>query len=136
MAFKLLGISDERTTCDCCGKTGLKRTVAMESDALGLVFYGTGCAGAALHGRKTPANTTRTVRDAEAVDANRAAVRKSKLQRIRMDGNEANRAYIHTNRPIEGSYFGYRGCEIVRIDGNDGNDATFFAAEGFVRPPV
>lgn len=30
MKYKILGISDDQTECDCCGKKGLKRTVALE----------------------------------------------------------------------------------------------------------
>lgn len=42
---KMLGISDEVTTCDCCGKNNLKRTVAIEmGDSETVVFYGVDCA--------------------------------------------------------------------------------------------
>lgn len=30
LKYKILGISDEQTECDCCGRKGLKRTVALE----------------------------------------------------------------------------------------------------------
>lgn len=42
--FVVLGISDEVTTCDCCGKTGLKRTVAMTNDGDTVLFLGCTCA--------------------------------------------------------------------------------------------
>jgi hypothetical protein len=43
MEVKVLGIFDDVNTCDCCGKTGLKRTVALEINEE--VFYcGTSCA--------------------------------------------------------------------------------------------
>ena len=49
--FTLLGIVDDVTTCDCCGKKNLKRTVALDKD--GDVFhYGTTCAAHALTGRR------------------------------------------------------------------------------------
>lgn len=41
---KALGITDERTTCDCCGKSNLKCTVAMELDSGEIVYYGRVCA--------------------------------------------------------------------------------------------
>ena len=41
---RALGITDAVTTCDCCGKSGLKRTVCMELDGGDLVHYGTTCA--------------------------------------------------------------------------------------------
>ena len=41
---KALGITDERTSCDCCGKSNLKCTVAMELDGGEIVYYGRTCA--------------------------------------------------------------------------------------------
>ena len=55
--FKVLGITDEVTTCDCCGKKNLKCTVALEDEAGEVVYYGRDCAGAAVYGRKTTKNT-------------------------------------------------------------------------------
>ena len=37
-------ITDEVTTCDCCGKFNLKATVLMLSDSGGLFHYGRTCA--------------------------------------------------------------------------------------------
>jgi len=42
---KALYIDDSVTTCDCCGKENLKKTVAMLLDCGSLVHYGTTCAG-------------------------------------------------------------------------------------------
>jgi hypothetical protein len=53
--IKILGISDEVTGCECCGKTNLKKTVALDIDG-SVVYYGTDCAGMALMGRKTAGN--------------------------------------------------------------------------------
>lgn len=41
---RALGIDDSVTTCDCCGKSGLKYTVAMELDSGEIVHYGCVCA--------------------------------------------------------------------------------------------
>lgn len=41
---RALGIDDSVTTCDCCGKSGLKSTVAMELDSGDIVHYGCVCA--------------------------------------------------------------------------------------------
>lgn len=49
----ILGISDEVTTCECCGKSGLKRTVVI-SCGDGMKFYGTSCASRSF---KTPQDT-------------------------------------------------------------------------------
>jgi hypothetical protein len=54
--MKILGITDEVNTCDCCGRTNLKKTVAMEFDAGGMVHYGADCAANAVYGKKTPTN--------------------------------------------------------------------------------
>ncbi len=42
---RALGTDDAVTTCDCCGKTNLKFTVAMELDDGEVVHYGSTCAG-------------------------------------------------------------------------------------------
>lgn len=41
--FKFLGTTDEVTTCDCCGKSKLKMTVAFDHDGE-VVYYGSTCA--------------------------------------------------------------------------------------------
>lgn len=51
--FTLLGITDDVTDCDCCGKTDLKCTMALaEHDAdgntVGEVYYGRDCGARAL----------------------------------------------------------------------------------------
>lgn len=43
--FKVLGITDERSVCDCCGKSDLKRVVAIQNEETSVVgYYGTTCA--------------------------------------------------------------------------------------------
>lgn len=41
---RALGTTDAVTTCECCGKSGLKLTVVMELDGGDIVHYGTTCA--------------------------------------------------------------------------------------------
>ncbi len=55
--FQIMGVTDEVTTCDCCGRANLKRTVCLRSveDAED-VFYGTQCAAVAM---KIPAADVR-----------------------------------------------------------------------------
>lgn len=65
--FKVLGINDEVTTCDCCGKTNLKCTVALESEATGIVRYGRDCAAKAVMGNKSRSNATHIEKVAKAV---------------------------------------------------------------------
>jgi hypothetical protein len=58
--MKILGINNEVTTCECCGRTNLKRTVVLASDN-GQVHYGTECAAKALRcDAKTVTNGIRT----------------------------------------------------------------------------
>lgn len=56
--FRVQGITDEATTCECCGREGLKRTVRLiELDAdgndLDAVYYGTSCAATAARTTST-----------------------------------------------------------------------------------
>lgn len=42
---KVLGITEQVNTCDCCGKSDLKRTVAiMDMETQEINYYGTTCA--------------------------------------------------------------------------------------------
>ncbi len=44
-SMKVLGISDERTTCECCGRTNLKSTVVIENiETHQIVYWGSTCA--------------------------------------------------------------------------------------------
>jgi hypothetical protein len=57
----VVGISDEVTTCDCCFRCGLKRTVALRFDTVdgdddGTVYYGTTCASRAFPALGKPAD--------------------------------------------------------------------------------
>lgn len=47
MTLKVIGINDEVTTCECCGRQNLKRTVVLSSGD-GERRYGTECAARAL----------------------------------------------------------------------------------------
>lgn len=42
--YRTLAIVDDVNTCDCCGKTNLKLTVAMERDDGEIVHFGSVCA--------------------------------------------------------------------------------------------
>jgi len=48
--FRMLGINDDVTTCECCGKSGLKCTVVL-TNGDGEVCYGRDCAARALAGK-------------------------------------------------------------------------------------
>jgi hypothetical protein len=46
--MKILGITDEITSCDCCGRTNLKCTVVIEDDLGNLLHFGRTCASMAM----------------------------------------------------------------------------------------
>lgn len=48
MKYTMHGITDEITTCDCCGKTSLKDTVALENEAGDVLYFGSHCAARVL----------------------------------------------------------------------------------------
>jgi len=59
-AMKALYIDDSITTCDCCGRTELKATVAMQLDCGGILHYGRTCA--ARNSGKTSQQITKEIR--------------------------------------------------------------------------
>ena len=64
---KYLGITDENTKCDLCGKPNLKKTVVLDTEN-GIVYYGTDCAASALMGKRSPRNSKIVLGKALAVD--------------------------------------------------------------------
>jgi hypothetical protein len=43
--YTVQGITDERESCDCCGRTGLKRVVVLlDAETDDFVYFGTTCA--------------------------------------------------------------------------------------------
>jgi hypothetical protein len=44
----IIGTTEEVTTCGCCGKSGLKKTVVIEVDGTEILYYGTVCASYAM----------------------------------------------------------------------------------------
>jgi hypothetical protein len=77
-AFEIKGTTGDVSTCDCCGRRGLRKTVVMlPLDADGNVdgeptFYGTGCAAAALGWTSHRVRKTATAADARTAAARRA----------------------------------------------------------------
>lgn len=56
--MKFLGVTDEITTCQKCGKQHLKRTVVIALDDDQVVHYGTDCAAKALSAATAAKRTT------------------------------------------------------------------------------
>lgn len=90
---KYLGTDDSVNTCECCGKSPLKHTVALDFDG-GVRFYGVICAGRAL-GTKT-----RTAGDVVAAvnSANKLNATKNKVDEMRQAGRNVvyGRFYINS----------------------------------------
>ncbi|MEW1679481.1 hypothetical protein AB0O47_40445 [Streptomyces noursei] len=82
--WQVKGVTDDVTTCEHCGRRGLKRTVAMVPlDADGnpdgdAAYFGTGCAVGYVHAGSIRGKVT----GARIVDAARAAMRQEEERRI------------------------------------------------------
>lgn len=50
---KIMGIHADTSTCECCGKTGLNRVVALQFEDGSIRNYGTTCAAKAMGAKKT-----------------------------------------------------------------------------------
>lgn len=146
--YKVKGITDERTDCDCCGKTNLKCTVALISlDADGnesgdVVYFGRQCAAMACLGSKSARNVRQIEIQAYAAERNLRLLTEAKMKRITDDSEEteymqvgsvANMKYHRTGRKLIGSYFAVNGSKIVRVDGKCPIDTKFYSDRGFVQ---
>jgi hypothetical protein len=65
--YKILGLTEENTTCDCCGKTNLKVTVALETET-GIVYFGRDCAAKAIIGNGKASSVKSIETTAKAVE--------------------------------------------------------------------
>lgn len=61
--MKIIGINDDVTTCECCGRTNLKCTVVLETDHGDQRHYGRDCAARATVGN----NNSASVKSVEAL---------------------------------------------------------------------
>ncbi len=95
---KFLGTTDERTTCECCGRANLKHTVALLiDDALEAVFYGSSCAARALRW------TTKEVKaGAKAADDAKAAAARAERERLAAIEAAAWEAHIQASLAAAG----------------------------------
>lgn len=146
--YKVKGITDERTDCDCCGKQNLKCTVALipldadGNEAGDVVYFGRQCAAYAVLGSKSARNVRQIEIKAEAEVRSLKLLIETKSKRITDEsestdymefGSVANMRYHNTGRKLDGSYFATLGTKIVRVDGKDPIDVKFFAELGFVQ---
>lgn len=95
----MLGITDEITDCGCCGKSGLKRTVAISLDGESEpVYFGSDCASRALAGRGYAVKPAKIVRTAERVAFARECVSRANASLAQI---EALIAAGHERYPIK-----------------------------------
>ena len=72
--YTYLGTSDEVTTCDCCGKSELKSTVAISDDEQGeTLYFGSTCAAKALKVQLADVKRGTAAADRAKEEAKRAA---------------------------------------------------------------
>lgn len=80
MRFEYLGTTDERTTCECCGKSDLKHTVAIRDlDSGEDRFFGTSCAARALKVQVAEVRKGTAAADKAARVAKQAAAREAAI---------------------------------------------------------
>jgi hypothetical protein len=99
--IKVLGINDDRSSCQCCGREGLKRVVWLEIDGGEPVHYGTSCAAlvAGIRGRWT-------ARRADAL-ASEIAKREERLARRDLQRVLAQEMANRTGLPAYVGYYGH-----------------------------
>lgn len=103
---RILGISDEVTTCECCGRTNLKNTVVIGTEE-GEAYYGCSCAAKFL-GRTSKGATTKIANEALNAQAKRSAVlaKIADLWTQRADPRLWVRWKIHNQKGCAGDYEG------------------------------
>lgn len=94
---KALGTDDSVNTCDCCGKTNLKFTVAIELDCGEIVHYGQVCAGRNT-GKTRPQINNEIKAEAQRIRAAAAvefrATTEEVAYRAKLAERDANRAIL------------------------------------------
>jgi hypothetical protein len=65
MTYKFCGTTDEITTCDCCGKSNLKKTVVLQNENGDYLYYGVDCAARTINNKT---NGKAVLVQAQAVD--------------------------------------------------------------------
>lgn len=110
MTARYLGTTDDVTTCDCCGRTGLKNTVVIEMhDDAEPLYYGVTCAARAL---KTTAKEVRY--EAKRADTLKREKEAAERQEERNKATAAWSAWLDSQVP---SLAGHIFLQIERLGG-------------------
>lgn len=105
-----LGTTDEVTTCDCCGKSSLKSTVAIQTDDA-VVYFGVVCAARKIG---TDAKTVRT--EAKRADDAKEAARRAAADAARRIEFARDQARLDARYPaLRGERF--RQMQALRDEG-------------------
>jgi hypothetical protein len=107
VTYKIKGISDDQTECDCCGRKGLKRTVALEvfeqgESTLEVIRVGVDCASVLISRTGKPKSARVIKKEAEALKTHEERCKELLEQgyqwklanRISQDKGQANLAYL------------------------------------------
>ncbi|MDY0215236.1 MAG: hypothetical protein RBS24_06985 [Bacilli bacterium] len=66
--WKVLGTTEDKTVCECCGKQNLKKTVALENEAGEIKYMGVDCASKAMIGKKNKTQADFIWKTAQAIE--------------------------------------------------------------------
>lgn len=119
--MKPIAISDDITTCDCCGRTGLKRTVVLRNDDGSIRYHGTSCAARAIYGYSDASVNNRVKKDAiteqsyekqRQADVARKVANACKALELLAEGNDLNHPDILSQHKI------WRNCTSNPFDPN------------------
>lgn len=116
---RCLGTTDERTTCDRCGRADLKGTVVFELGSGAIVYYGSDCASRVL-GR--PEREIKA--EAKKADTER---REAQFAKERQEAEERSRpwfAFLKRKTGID------EVCSAIRVLGGFAQAKAAFVAEG------
>lgn len=86
-ATKIIGVTDEVCTCDCCGRTDLKRTIVLDLGEGNIVHFGSLCAARSMgrtgkgqqHKVENEAASAQFLADREKMIAAKVAARRAEL---------------------------------------------------------
>lgn len=65
--WKVLGVTEDRNVCECCGKQNLKKTVALENEAGEIRYMGVNCAAKAMIGKNSKSKADQIWKEATAI---------------------------------------------------------------------
>ena len=86
--MKILGINDDVTTCECCGRSNLKATVVLETEHGDIRHYGRDCAAKSLMGNNKSASVNSVESLAKAISYARKWLHKTPAHTARVVFNK------------------------------------------------